>query len=250
LFRSRVAFLILIVLTLTVLGRGFSQHPRSVVQATSIVPTLDLPPMNLTIMGTNGTLILNSTDIGNLPSYSGYGGLKNQIGTIKNYGNYTGISLIVLCNLVGGIQNNDTLRITAWDNYTMNFSYDQVNGNFTTFDNVTGSEVQHNQSLTPIIAYYFNGQNVPSADGPLRLAIVGPEQGLVTTSAYWVKLAAKIEVLSPAIPEFPISTVMPVLMTVTIVAVWALRKKIRSLKISSRQRSSIPSAKYPQALLH
>jgi hypothetical protein len=227
------------------MSTAFSQHPHSIVQATSIVPASNLPPMNLTIMGTNGTLILNSTDIENLPSYDGYGGLKNQVGTIKNYGNYTGISLITFCNLVGGIQSNDTVRITAWDLYTMNFTYEQVNGDFITFDNMTGSDVQHNQSLTPIIAYYFNGQNVPSADGPLRLAIVGPEQGLVTNSTYWVKLVAKIEVLSPTVPEFPPSISMTVLITVTMIAttivIWALRKKDDSFKISRWQRSSVHS---------
>jgi hypothetical protein len=227
------------------MSTAFSQHPHSIVQATSIVPASNLPPMNLTIMGTNGTLILNSTDIENLPSYNGYGGLKNQVGTIKNYGNYTGISLITFCNLVGGIQSNDTVRITAWDLYTMNFTYEQVNGDFITFDNMTGSDVQHNQSLTPIIAYYFNGQNVPSADGPLRLVIVGPEQGLVTYSTYWVKLVAKIEVLSPTVPEFPPSISITVLITVTMIAttivIWALRKKDDSFKISRWQRSSVHS---------
>jgi len=224
-FHSRSAFLILLILTSAAIGTEFSEHPDSFALATSVVPVSDLPSMNLTIIGTNETLILNSTDIENLPSYSGFGGLKNQVGTIKNYGNYTGISLTTLCNLAGGIRSNDTVRITAWDAYVINFSYDQVNGNFTTFDNVTGADVQHNQSLTPIVAYYFNGQNIPSTDGPLRLAIVGPEQGLVTNSTYWVKLVAKVDVLSPTVPEFPSSLFIITTISTVIASILILRKK-------------------------
>jgi hypothetical protein len=47
--------------------------------------------------------------------------------------------------------------------------------------------------LTPILAYYFNDADLPEGDGPLRLAIVGPE-GLATFSGYWVKQVAKLEI--------------------------------------------------------
>jgi hypothetical protein len=71
-----------------------------------------------------------------------------------------------------------------------------VNGEFATYDPVTGNPVQHNQSLTPILAYFFNDANLTtgsSGDGPLRLAIVGPE-GLATSSSYWVKRVVKLEI--------------------------------------------------------
>lgn len=154
--------------------------------------SLNLPPMNLTLVALNGTqLELNETDIGKLPSYESYGGFKNQLGNINGLGNYTGVSLTTLCNLVGGITANNSLRITATDGYIMNFSYGQVNGDFITFDNKAGQQVPHNQPLTPILAHYFNDANV--TDGPLRLAIVGPE-GLVTQSIYWIKWVVKMEV--------------------------------------------------------
>lgn len=154
-----------------------------------------LPPMNVTLVALNGTrLVLNEVNIGGLSSYESYGGYKNVLGNIRGLGNYTGVPLVTLCNLVGGIDANNSLKITAADNYTMTFDYTQVNGDFITYDNVTGQEVPHNQTLTPILAYYFDDANVPVDDGPLRLAIVGPE-GLATFSGYWVKQVVKLEIL-------------------------------------------------------
>jgi hypothetical protein len=64
-----------------------------------------------------------------------------------------------------------------------------------TYDPATGEEVQHNESLTPILAYYKNDANLTYDDGgPLRLAIVGPE-GLATNSTYWVKWVVRLQIL-------------------------------------------------------
>jgi hypothetical protein len=122
------------------------------------------------------------------------GAFRNVLGNVKGLGNYTGPSLNTFCNLVGGMNNNTALRVTASDNYTQTLSYDMVNGAFTTYDPVTGNPTPHYESLTPILAYYFNDANLTSdGGGPLRLAIVGPE-GLATYSSYWVKWVVKLEI--------------------------------------------------------
>jgi hypothetical protein len=165
---------------------------------------IELPPMSLTVVGANGTqVVLNETGVAGLPSYRGYGGFKNQLGNVKGLGNYTGVSLNTLCGLVGGLTSTSIVKVIASDGYSSNFTFDEVvNGNFTTYDPVTGAEVPHNQPLVPIVAYYFNDANITSS-GPLRLAIVGPE-GLVTDSVYWVKWVVRVEVFDEeAIPEFP-----------------------------------------------
>lgn len=161
------------------------------VQASSV----PLPSMTLTVVCLNGTqVVLNETQIGSMENYRAYGGFKNQLGNIKGLGYYTGVPLNTFCNLVGGMNNDTVLKITATDGYTKIFTYDEVvNGAFTTYDNVTGQPVQHNQPLTPILAYHFNEANISSDEGgPLRVAVVGPE-GLVTPSVYWVKWLVKLE---------------------------------------------------------
>jgi hypothetical protein len=154
----------------------------------------NLQPMNLTVVALNGTeLTLNETTISNLPALRAVGASRNQLGIVKNLGNYTGPSLNTFCNLAGGLSNDNALRVTAVDNYTKTFSYEEVNGAFATYDNVTGQPVQHNQSLTPILAYHFNDANLSLSDGPLRTVIIGPE-GLATSSSYWVKQVVKLEI--------------------------------------------------------
>jgi hypothetical protein len=166
-----------------------------------------LQPMNLTVVALNGTqLMLNETTIGNLPAIRAVGAYRNQLGIVKGLGNYTGPSLNAFCSLVGGMSNNTALRVTAVDGYNKTLSCDEVNGAFITYDNVTGNPLQHNQSLTPILAYHFNDANLSSSDGPLKLVIVGPE-GLATTSSYWVKQVVVLEIL-------PVVTPVPVLLTV------------------------------------
>jgi hypothetical protein len=167
-----------------------------------------LPPMSLTIVGTSGTEVtLNEVDIGNMVPYESYGGYKNQLGNIKGMGNYTGVPLLALCNLVGGITANDSLLLTATDNYTATLTYSQVaNGDFVAYDNVTGQETVHNQTLTPILAYYFDKMNI--TDGPLKLAIVGPE-GLATSSSYWVKSVAEIQVLLGYVVDVAVTNMIP-----------------------------------------
>lgn len=75
----------------------------------------------------------------------------------------------------------------------MVFTYAQVLGDFVTYDPVTGQVVSHSQPLTIMVAYYRNDTALPSNEGPLRLAIVGPE-GLATDGKYWVKFVARLEV--------------------------------------------------------
>jgi hypothetical protein len=183
--------------------------------------------MTLTIVGWDGRLvILHETEIGALASYRGYGGYKNQLGNIRGLGNYTGVRFTTLCNLAGGIQLGDIVRVTASDSFQKDFTYSEVYGSFTTFDPVTGQEVSHSQPLVPILAYYLNDQ--PITDGPLKSAVVGPE-GLVTQSTYWVKYVVKMEIIGdhspPAVPEFPLGSAMPVAVMPLLFYLWWKRKQ-------------------------
>jgi hypothetical protein len=199
-------------------GSGSGPSTRALAGAKSSF--FELPPMSLTVVGANGTLVvLNETDIAGLSSYRGYGGFKNQLDIVKGLGNYTGVSLNTLCGLVGGLTDTSVVKVIASDDYSSIFTFDEVvNGNFTTYNSTNGEEVSHSQPLAPIVAYYFNDVNISESNGgPLRLAIVGPE-GLVTNSTYWVKWVVRIEIIDGPIPEFPSSIVLSFLFITSIVA--------------------------------
>jgi PKD repeat protein len=114
---------------------------------------------------------------------------------MSGLGNYTGVAINTFCEMVGGLHAGQILRVRAADNLTQNFTYAQVNGDFATYD-ATGQKVTHNQSLTTVLAYHFNDNNLTS-DGPLRFAVVGPE-GLYTNSSYWVQKVVRLEILGTA----------------------------------------------------
>lgn len=172
------------------------QNPHS-----NFVP-VKLQPMNLTLIALNGTsLTLNETAIAKLESFTSQGGFKTSVGRLEGIGNYTGVRLIDLCNLIGGINSTCSLRVNASDGYSMVYTYNQVMGNnFVTFNPATGDETNHTQPLTVILAYYKNGLNLTSDEGPLRLSILSPE-GVLTESHWWIKYAATIEI-RPAIEEW------------------------------------------------
>jgi hypothetical protein len=155
-----------------------------------------LSSMTLTVVGSTGTqVILHSIDIAALTAYSAYGGTRSTTGTLANFGNYTGVPMLTLCNLVGGVTSSQTVRVTASDDYAITYSYAQVNGQEITTYNSAGNPVTPTQPLTMIVAYYQDGASLPSGVGPLRIMIVGPE-GLYASGSLSARLVVKIEVLS------------------------------------------------------
>jgi len=166
--------------------------------------TTPLPNMTLTVVGLNGTTVtLNSTAMGNLESITSLGALVTSAGHINTVLNYTGVPIVTLCNLVGGITNETSVTIVASDGYSMVFTYDQIMGGYTTYDPATGNEVPHDQALTTIIAYFRNGTALSEDEGPLRVAIVGPE-GLITDGHFWIKDVTRLEVHS-AVAEYTLT---------------------------------------------
>jgi hypothetical protein len=107
------------------------------------------------------------------------------------------VPIVTILNLVGGIRNGYSVETIGSGNYIETLSYPMLNGTgLNTYKDVngTGVLVQHNQTLTPMLAYYYNGANLTaSSGGPLRLVIVGPE-GLCTDGSLWNKGVFELEI--------------------------------------------------------
>jgi DMSO/TMAO reductase YedYZ molybdopterin-dependent catalytic subunit len=158
-------------------------------------PSATLPAMSLTVVGANGTqIVLDQDSMAALTSYSGPAGFKSSGGLIAAVGTYTGIPVLTLLDLVGGITSDQTLTVTASDGYSMVYTFNQAHGqDFTTYDPVTGSEKAATQSMTLCANYFVNGSALPSNEGPLRIGVVGSE-GLLTEGHFWTKMTVKLEV--------------------------------------------------------
>jgi len=167
-----------------------------------------LPAMTLTVVGPgglNGTkVVLNENDIGSLTSYTGFGGYVRGSGALSSLGFYTGVPISTFVAMVANPSISYSVNVTGADGYSIILSYSNLTGNLQTFDNVTGAPVQHNQTLTVMLAYYINGTALPgpypSGVGPLELVIVGPE-GLLTTGKLWVSWVVSLQVTGTALTQ-------------------------------------------------
>ena len=128
-----------------------------------------------------------------LSSVTEQGGYINKIGKITGPNNYTGVSVSVLLNTISSLPTNYTFHAIANDNYSINYTVDELDGHVTIF-NETGGEIGIG-NLTMIIAYKENGVFLnETTKGPLRIAFVGSEFSL-TDSAMWLGYLVKIEII-------------------------------------------------------
>jgi hypothetical protein len=149
----------------------------------------------LTVSKGDQTSTYTMSALKDLPSISGTTGRMSSTGTIEGPYQYQGVALTELLKAVGGITEENAVRISAKDGYTMTMSYRQITeGNFTILDVTTGKEVEAISQPVVFIAYAEGGQ--PLTDlGPLRLGIMTADNQL-TEGHWWVKWAQKIEVIN------------------------------------------------------
>jgi hypothetical protein len=154
----------------------------------------------VTVVGGEGTTInVTLTEMLAMTSITRNGSYQNSYGNIRGTGVYTGINVSSLVNLVGGMSENDTLKITASDEYSMTFEYGKV------YPNASILALQGPM----VLAYEYNGTRVPDYADGFRIAFL-PEDGYYSNadanattdpnptaaSPQWVSNVAKIEVIA------------------------------------------------------
>ncbi len=153
---------------------------------------------NLTLISSSGEeKVLTFDELKAMPSHEGYGGFFTTVGVVNGPYKCKGVLVKDLCDLVGGINASNTIWVSASDGYLMALSYDQVNGDFRTFDPVTFREAPH-EELKMILMYEKDGAFLSDYDGrPLRIAIVSTKHDYLTEGHNWVKWVDRIEVRTP-----------------------------------------------------
>ncbi len=145
----------------------------------------------LTLIG-DKQVTLNMTDILAMSSYSGTSGFFTTVGIVNGPFDIKGVPLLDLCDLVGGVNSSEYVRISAVDNYSMVFSYDQMHGDFITYN--TSLHEVNNSGIVLVLMYELDGKPLTKDLGsPLRIALVG--DNVLTEGHNWVKWINKIEVL-------------------------------------------------------
>ncbi len=165
--------------------------PSSPLPVTSSVD--EFSTWNLSVNGTT-QLVYSLDQVRAFPATTGNGFAVSTVG-IK-YGPYTckGVLLGDLLAQAGGISTGDQVWISAPDGYLWVFDYDQVQGNgFITF-NESLKEIL-SPPLRILLMYEQDGKPLSYNDGgPLRVAIISKDKGVVTEGSAWVKWVDKIEI--------------------------------------------------------
>jgi len=153
----------------------------------------DFSGWHLTLNGSART-VYTLDQIRKLPATTGHGFAVSTVG-IK-YGPYIckGVLLTDLLEPAGGIATGDQVWISAPDGYLWVFDYDQVQGNgFVTF-NENLKEIP-SPPLKILLMYEQDGKPLSYNDGgPLRVAIISDQKGVVTEGSAWVKWVDTIEI--------------------------------------------------------
>jgi hypothetical protein len=155
------------------------------------------------------TMTYGMNDMQTLLVSFGYGGPRNQDGSVNKTPDYL-YTAIALNDVIKGAKNSpgvepgglvagQSVKITGADGYSVTYTYDQIsNGNFPTY-NVAGvaTTPAPTGATVPTIAilYWANGNGLDTATGPFELGIIYG-QPLLTDASNWVKMVYKIEVIS------------------------------------------------------
>jgi DMSO/TMAO reductase YedYZ molybdopterin-dependent catalytic subunit len=133
-----------------------------------------------------------------MESVSGNSSYQNTYGNVRGVGEYTGVKVSDLLDLVGGVDEGFVVRVVAADGYSQTFERSKVYPN-TTIWNIQGDM---------ILAYEYNGTVVPDYEEGIRLAFI-PDDGYYSNAdanattdpnpaaagPQWVSNVVRIEIL-------------------------------------------------------
>ena len=153
----------------------------------------------LTVVKGDASEEFTFSELKDMEPAEGWGGFMTSIGTINGPMRYKGVAIKDLLDTVGGLNDDEAIRISGVDGYSMTLSNLQANGEgLIAFDGISGEEVTPPQ-LTLIAAYEENGQPIAENIGPLRLGILSNES-TVTEGHWWIKWFSRIEVVPDILP--------------------------------------------------
>ena len=121
----------------------------------------------VTVTGADGTSVnVTLSEMTEMSTITRSGSYQNSYGNVRGVGVYTGVLISDLIELVGGMLEYDSVRITASDGYSQTFDYNKV------YPNVTEWDIQGDMTL----AYGYNDTIVPDYERGYQLIFL-PEDG-------------------------------------------------------------------------
>jgi predicted phosphodiesterase len=172
-----------------------------------VAPVLLNPPTlerdRVVVRGTDADVTLSLADLLGMNTIEGWSSFQNQLDNWREYGLYRGVTISDLVDLVGGMGVSDIVRVSSFDGYSQDFSYDNVYPNSSWYD------LQGDM----ILSYRLNGTDILDWENGMRLVMVPADEAysnddcLATSApgmgyhvypsagARWVRFVSFIEVI-------------------------------------------------------
>jgi len=159
------------------------------------IPDAETMAWRMTLVGANGEQrVLSFSDVRSMPAIKAAGGFFSSVGIVFGPYSVKGVALTALCDLVGGMDAGDAVMISAGDGYSTVLSYEQANGDFLAY--TADLKELPQRDLQTLLIYEVDGKLLSHEIGkPMRLAIIGINESVLTEGSYWVKWVDRIEVL-------------------------------------------------------
>lgn len=126
-----------------------------------------LPRDSIVVKTLDEDVTLSVDDLLLLDRMEGFSSFQNQYDNWRAYGEYKGVKLADLVELVGGMDPEDILRVSSYDGFSQDFHYSNV------YPNASWFSFQGHM----IIAFEYNDTLVPSWPDGLRLVMLSPDEG-------------------------------------------------------------------------
>ena len=209
--KRKVTWLLLslLIISAMLLASCGSSSNSSSSSTTKAATTTNADVNSITV--TYGSVIrtYSMTDMQTFVAFMGYGGSRNQDGSVNKtqYYFYQGVALTDLIKgpknspgvEPGGLVAGQSVKITGADGSSVTYTYDQItNGSFPTYSVAGVATTPAPTSATvPVIniLYWNNGNDLDASTGPFESAILYG-QTLLTDASNWVKMVYKIDVIS------------------------------------------------------
>ncbi len=154
------------VLGIVLLVAGSAVIGLVLLQATETGPSIE-------VIGIAKTEKFTLKNLKALPAVTRQGSFQNTFGNVRGQGIYRGVNVSALIDAVGGMTEDQWIRVTAADGYNQSYSY----------SNVYPDAERWSYQGDMVVAYEYNGTEVPAWDEGLRIMFL-PEDGYYSNNDY------------------------------------------------------------------
>jgi hypothetical protein len=133
-----------------------------------------------------------------LESYTAKGGYRTSGGSIKGVGNYTGVNMSTLINLLEVVEYRYSLEVTDLEGNSTLYNFSTITGDVNIYNptNASDSTPIGKGNMTMVLAYQFEGNLLnQSKDGKLKIVFLD-QNGSITESILWWKKVVSIHVIT------------------------------------------------------